>query len=229
MSHEIFANDTAAFTGRPAWHQLGDTIPTEVARTQTCVQYVQAARGDWPVEMFEIFAEVMVAGPDGMPVVERIPLDDFRALVRMDDLTPLHVHGKGYTPSPNIELPEYLDAINEAAHDGRVLDPDAWVTMKGGRVLAMTGKFRDPITLPGGDVIEPYVVSSNAHNASQSSRTRSNMFRVVCRNTHLASMMAKVRVDISIRHTRNRAERVEVAKRDLAALEIGRASCRERV
>jgi phage/plasmid-like protein (TIGR03299 family) len=214
MAHEITSQDTPVFVGQPAWHKLGTVITVEQAETMSHFDLAVMAGLDFPVEKIEVRG-TWISPTGELHVVE---FDDYAGIVRTDggQARPLSIQGDGYTIAPNRELSDILDGVNLAAHDGKVLRPEAGVSLKGGKVVILTSRFLDTITLPGGDVIEPFLFASNSHDGTSATKVRSCMFRVVCANTHRAALAGSAKIDLTVRHTANREDRMNEGKKVLA-------------
>lgn len=228
MAHLITDLDTPIYAGRPAWHSLGQVIPTEKMQTLTFKQALGMGGADFDVEGIEVFGEWVTFDPQtGEPVVIRVPFKGFQGLIRTDwaalggsadEVDALRFTESGlsvvttdYAIGPNQDLADLFDAINAQAHDGRIIDPEAVVTLKGGKVIIVTGKLREAITLPGGDVCEPYIFGVTSHDRSQSTKGRSTIRRVECNNMLQAALLRPGKLDFTIRHTASRADLMKEA------------------
>lgn len=239
MAHEITSSDTPVYVGKPAWHRLGTVISADEARNMTHVQLAERANMLFDVEAFALdrvlipnprfivpstdldaptakpkkgaAAEPVVAEPEYLT----ISVPGWAANVRLDTMEGLACVSEGYAASPNRALAETMDAINAGAHDGRIMDPEAAVTLKGGRLAVLTAKFREPITLPGGDVIEPYLFGATSHNRSMATKFRTCMFRIECNNMLQAGLLATAKLDFTIMHTESHDEQLAAAREAL--------------
>lgn len=214
--HGITDNDGAVYVGRPAWHKLGTVKEQEWAATHSVRDLMVEAGLLYDVKPLELFGVVLVPMPNGEMKEVVVEFPGFVGVYRDDDKTGLHIHQAGYTIGQNEELADLLDGINAAAHDGNVLRPEAAVSMFGGKVVAVTAKFTEEITLTGGDKIEPYIVARTSHDGSYATGVRSNMFRVECRNLLNASLRGKAMLDISFKHTEGREQALAAGKDRLA-------------
>lgn len=224
MAHQMTKNDAAAslYVGSPAWHRKGqvatlDELMGPDGKPKTFREIMVSKGLIYDVKPVEVFGVVLVEQPDGTLKEVVVEFPEYVGIYRGDNHLGLAIHNDGYTIGQNEELAAMLDAMNAGAHDGRVIDPEAFVSMKDGRIVAVTGKFRGQIVLPGGDVIDPYVVARTSHNGEFLTGLRSCMFRVVCRNTLNASMLGKAQLDFSCKHTLGREDQIAKGTKDAVA------------
>lgn len=225
MAHHITDSDTPVYVGRPAWHKLGTVIDVETAQSMTFRQAMTHANLLFDVQTFEVFARVLnpayivpqkgkKADPN-VPEYIDVPVEGWAATVRLDEMRALSCVSDGYQVSPNEELADLFDAINEGAADGRVIDPEAMVSLDAGRRVVVTGKFRDGVVLPGGDKVQPYLFAATSHDRSMLTRVRTCMFRIECANMLRAGLAGTAQLDLAVPHTTNREQMMAAGKATL--------------
>lgn len=169
MSHEIDVSTGKAglfVTGEPAWHRLGTVIKSAA----TSAEAIGLAGLDWQVEQWPVSAD----GPGG----QRIACPGRLANVRSDTHAVLGVVGKQYRVFQNAEAFDFMDAIVGE----KLAMYETAGSLKGGRRVWMLARIPKEYRV-GEDLVEPYVLLTNAHDGTQSLRMLPTTVRVVCQNT----------------------------------------------
>ena len=173
MAHELYidqATSTAsmAYVGAAPWHGLGQKLTEDAPLT---VWAEQAGMN------FDINSESIHFSPLEAPAPILIP--NKRALYRSDTHAPLGVVSKSYKVVQPTQVLGFFKDLSEA--HGFKLET-AGVLFGGQKYWAMA---RTPyqITLPGADVIRPYLLLATACDGTMSTVARYVNTRVVCNNT----------------------------------------------
>jgi phage/plasmid-like protein (TIGR03299 family) len=188
--------------GKPAWHGLGVTLPSEALDAAEALQYSGLA--NWRLAKQPIF----VQGPNGYS-----PVQDRFAVVRETDAKPLGVVGPGYDIVQNEEAFSFMDALL----GGEGFHYETAGSLRGGSVVWLLAKPPFELDLPGGKAI-PFVLLRNTHDGSAAMRAAATPVRVVCWNT-LTAALGSASASISLRHTRNVRERMAQAREVLGLAE----------
>jgi phage/plasmid-like protein (TIGR03299 family) len=200
MAHELdFSRGRAAYFGafEPAWHRLGVTID----HAADSAEARRLALLDWTVEA------------RGLVTVDGKPITTHVANVRSDTGAVLGVVGEGYTPLQNDEAFDFMDSL---VGEKLAMYHTAGA-LKGGRKVWMLAKIPKEYRIGGEDVVEPYVLLTNAHDGSRALRMLATTVRVVCQNT-LNLALSRAAGGISIRHTGGLPQRVDEARRALGII-----------
>jgi phage/plasmid-like protein (TIGR03299 family) len=193
MAHMI---DSLAWTGAVPWHGLGREIPKHA----TVDEMIRFGGLDWQVVPRPLFA----FGEDG----NGTSVDGYKALVRSDrPETVLSVVSEGYGIVQNDEA---LSLAAAAVGDGVAAAEVCGALDEGRRIFVVLNVEQAGMTIAG-ERIEPFVVCYTGHDGSTAVGFRFTPVRVVCANTLAAALSGETPHEITVRHTRNAADRVKVA------------------
>ena len=207
------------FVRVPAWHGLGVVLDDYPGREEA----MRLAGHDFDIVERDLLVVGNTDAPDDFRGARAILGEKIRpvkqaggwkAHLRSDTLDLIHVSKDTYTRIPN-EVP--YDFAELLLDEG--FRYETGITLRGGASCALTLLLDEPITVQGDDSVTlPYVGLSWAHDGSGAFRVRSTSVRQVCANTVALSEAEGKRLgtDISIRHTKNWAARIEDAKKVLA-------------
>lgn len=212
MAHEISTVNgvaEAAFAFKPAWHGLGQVLPT----TMTWAEAAVAAHLEWDVLQGPAYMglpERVVPTNDGpmtIPAkVVEVPGDRYN--YRSDTLAPLGHVSDGYTCFQNREMFKFLDGA-VASGDLRYESAGA---LNGGRRIWLLARMPGCDTvLPGDDNLR-YVLLTSAHDGTGSIRMLATSIRVVCSNTLAMATNRRKGTTIQLRHTSGLPEQLAKAK-----------------
>lgn len=163
MAHNI--NSIMYFGDKP-WHGIGE----ELDHAATSSEAIRAAKMDWEVGTFPMFADV-----NGQPLVM-----ETRATVRMDTMTPLGVVGRLYTPIQNTEAFAFFDNV---VGEGKAMYHVAGALGKGETVWILA-KLPEEIRIKQtDDIVNKYLLLTNNHDGLSSLKMFFTPIRVVCQNT----------------------------------------------
>jgi len=204
MAHEIdtTTGKAAVFvTGEPAWHKLG----TVVSEAQTSVEAITLAGLDWTVEKKNIAAAIA----DG----QWAPIPNQVANVRSDTNAVLGVVGTTYRAFQNHEAFDFMDTLV----DDKLAMYETAGSLKGGRRVWMMARIPKTYRV-GEDVVDPYVLLTNAHDGTQSLRMFPTTVRVVCQNTLTYAENLAGSTGIRISHWSRLETRVKEARQKLGLI-----------
>jgi phage/plasmid-like protein (TIGR03299 family) len=152
------------YAGEPPWHSLG----TRLDAPATAEEAIAAAGLDYEVTL------TPVATVDGLDVPKT------RAVVRYDTQAVLGVVSDRYVPVQNRQAFGFLDAV---VAEGGLRYHTAGALGQGERVWLLA-RLPDQIRVRGGDdLVDKYLLLSNAHDGSAALRVFFTPVRVVCANT----------------------------------------------
>lgn len=193
MAHMI---DSLTWTGAVPWHGLGRQIPKHA----TVEEMIRFGGLDWqviprPLAAFDEAGNGTTVG-------------GFKALVRSDrPETVLSVVSEGYGIVQNDEA---LSLAAAAVGDGVAAAEVCGALDEGRRIFVVLNVEQAGMSVAG-EQIEPYVVCYTGHDGSTAVGFRFTPVRVVCQNTLSAALGGETPHEITVRHTRNAADRVKVA------------------
>ncbi len=210
MAHQV---ETMFYAREVPWHGLGvrveNALTSEEALKTAGLEWEVASRpvyaylpGDAPAE-----ASIMTGDSDFLKVTDR------RANIRLSDQTVLGVVSDRYRIVQNRDAFSFTDALLGGAHKVRY---ESAGSLFNGRRVWMLAKM-DGIDVLG-DVVEPYLVFTNSHDASTGVRVAITPIRVVCNNTLTMAIDGAVRV-WSAMHTGNIMEKINEAQETLRKVE----------
>jgi phage/plasmid-like protein (TIGR03299 family) len=199
MPHNLATtNGRTAFCyyGEKPWHGLG----TELDSPATAAEAIKAAGLDYQVELTPLVTA------DGLDVPSR------RAVVRYDTQAVLGVVSDRYVPVQNQQAFGFLDAI---VAEGGLRYHTAGALGRGERVFLLA-KLPGHIRVKNGDdIVDKFLLLSNAHDGSAALRVFFTPIRVVCSNTLSMAERAGQGHGISILHKGDLAAKIRDAQRVL--------------
>jgi phage/plasmid-like protein (TIGR03299 family) len=209
----VHAIDSMMYVGEKPWHKLGK----ELGQVATAKEALEAAGLDWTVSKRPLYLM------DGTNVP-----DNF-AIVRDDRNTPLGVVGNVYQPLQNKDAFSFFDAvvgIKEAIYHTAG-------SLRDGQYVWILAKLPGTIRVVKDDLIEKYLLLTNAHNGMKAARMLFTPIRVVCQNTHnLAIRLAEDEIarakaageefvgSATMRHTTNLGTKVADVRKSLGIVSV---------
>jgi phage/plasmid-like protein (TIGR03299 family) len=167
MAHNLSttAKKTAMmYVGDVPWHHLG----TKLDQPATAREAIEAAGLNYLVELKPLKTN------DGNEVPTR------KATVRVDTSDVLGVVGNGYVPVQNFQAFGFLDAV---VADGGLRYHTAGALGKGEKIW-MLAKLPGHIQVKNSsDIVDKFLLLSNAHDGTAALRVYFTPIRVVCQNT----------------------------------------------
>jgi phage/plasmid-like protein (TIGR03299 family) len=185
-----------AFYGEEPWHKLGQKLDAPA----TAEEATAAAGLDYEITLTD------VATVDGLIVPKT------KAVVRYDNQTVLGVVSNKYVPVQNKQAFGFLDAV---VADGGLRYHTAGALGKGEKVFLLAklpGHIRVKQTE---DVVDKFLLLSNAHDGSAALRVLFTPVRVVCQNTLSMALRQGHGEGVRIRHNGNLAAKIQEAQRVL--------------
>ena len=218
--------------GQRAWHGLGVELP----KGKTAEEGFEELGINYGTELIPMQG---VRVREGQPT-EYIPDPNNFMHIRSDTGGVLGVVGPKYRPIRNIEMARFADAL--VGVDAKV-DVETAGTLYGGRRVFCCVKLPKTIEVVDEDVLELYMVLSNAHDGSAAFHNYFTSVRIVCANT-LAMSERDLSRGIRMQHTGSIEGKIEKARATLglvvhetekyeeevratARLELSRAQARE--
>lgn len=210
MAHEI---DTMFYQGEKPWHKLGKELPN----VATAAEALSAAGLDWTVSKKPLY------------LMDGTPVEDHFAIVRDDKNAPLGVVGNVYEPLQNKDAFSFFDAVvgmKEAIYHTAG-------SLRNGQYVWILAKLPGTIRVVKDDLIEKYLLLTNAHNGMKAARMLFTPIRVVCMNTHNVAIrlaeneIAKAREagenyigNATMRHTTNLGLKVAQVRSQLGIVSV---------
>jgi phage/plasmid-like protein (TIGR03299 family) len=213
MPHELATTadgrTAMMYCGEPPWHGLG----TRLDAPATAEEAINAAGLNYEVRLTPL------ATADGLDVPQR------KAVVRYDTQEVLGVVGNDYVPVQNREAFGFLDAV---VAGGGLRYHTAGGLGRGERVW-MLAKLPEQIRVKNSDdLVDQFLLLSNAHNGTAALRTFFTPIRVVCANTLAVAHRRGEGQGISIRHEGNLTAKIKEAQQLLGLAKIFMTTPRRR-
>jgi phage/plasmid-like protein (TIGR03299 family) len=168
MSHEI---DSMMYVGEKPWHKLGK----ELGKIATAAEALAASGLDWTVSKRPVFLE------------GGVKIEDHLAVVRDDTNAPLGIVGHMYKPLQNKEAFSFFDAV--VGEKAAIYHTAG--SLRGGQLTWILAKLPGSIRVVKDDLVDKFLLLTNAHNGLRAARMMFTPIRVVCANTLNMSMSLK--------------------------------------
>lgn len=171
MAHEIRNTDKfgeVRANGKVAWHGLG----VEISEGQGAEETFEELEMMWGTQLQPAFYQDLNGN--------NIQIPNFNAHVREDTGEVLGMVSDNYKVISNRMLAQFADLL--AGVDAAVRVETAG-TLRGGRRVFCLVKLPKNIKVTNEDVLEQYILISNAHDASAAFHCYPTSIRVVCQNT----------------------------------------------
>jgi len=210
---------TAGGRQNKPWHGLGvifddPRISIEMA--------IEASRANYNVRkdyLVRVTAEDIKRIKEGQPIETLLSKDDIiyshQCTVREDLGTILGVVGSGYEVVQNLTGFEFVnDVLNgiNGTFDQPFIET-AGVLGHGERMF-VTAKFNEPIRIKGtDDIIDDYILFTNAHDGSGAVIAQFCTTRVVCNNT-LNMALAESKNKVYFKHTKNVHGKIDMRSKE---------------
>ncbi|MDH4203324.1 MAG: DUF932 domain-containing protein [Phycisphaerae bacterium] len=177
------------YVGQTPWHQQGIKLDTP----PNAGEAIKAAGLDWSVEKRPLYTP---CGGKG----ELTEVQGFHSVVRKDKSHVLGVVGKTWQPLQNRDAFAFFDPFVE----GKLAEYHTAGSLKNGQLIWVLAKLKsDPMQVVKGDVVEKYLLLSNAHDGKAAINVRFTPVRVVCWNTLTMAERDDASPYLRIRHARN--------------------------
>ena len=203
-----------------AWHGLGKTVDA-----MTSEEAIVLGGMDFEVDLAPVYAGVEDAKLEevwGMETAVKtrtdkgilnykkgVVLPNNFATYRTDNKEVFGVVGKRYTPIQNKDAFAFFDSIIGEGH----AKYETVGALGNGRKVFITAKLPNKLVV-GKENIDKYLLLTMAHDGSGSVQAMFTPIRVVCNNT-LSAALSNSSNKVSIRHTKNALDRLNIAKRIL--------------
>src|SRR5690348_7269280 len=146
-----YRNENAA--SRP-WHGLGNAIDHDA----TPEEMLTASELDWTVSKRPLFAPAAKPSATETPNLDNLmSVPDYFALVRDSDNKVFGPCGKEYVPTQNRQAFDFFKKFTQVGH----MRMETAGSLQGGRQVWVLAKIPKTITLPGGDLVEGYLLMSS--------------------------------------------------------------------
>jgi phage/plasmid-like protein (TIGR03299 family) len=196
--------DSLFVAERPAWHGMGNYV----LEAQTADEAIILAGLEWMVERWDLIAVKWT--DDGVRL--EVPISSRVANIRGDTLAEMAVVGTTFQTVQNRPAFGFMDEI-VASGEAHFVAAGA---IDEGRKVFICLKLDRDIRIGGVDdeIIDPYLVLTNAHDGTGALRTMITPVRPACKNTVRA---AKTNASVSwyARHTKNVLTRADEAREAL--------------
>lgn len=205
------------FVRVPAWHELGVVLDEYPGREEA----MKLAGHDWDVIELPSYTfypnEVLAAA--GLPTNGDVTGEgqgmlkkdhEYKSHIRSDNGALIHKSEDSFHHIPNRVAYDLAEMLLDQG-----FKYETGITLKGGKLCALTLLLDEPFTVPGDDSqLLPYLGIAWAHDGSASLRGNPTTIRRVCANTVAFSEAEGERNgnSFSIRHTKNWKAKVEDAK-----------------
>jgi phage/plasmid-like protein (TIGR03299 family) len=214
MAHNLELRDGEySYVGvrtEPAWHKLGHESVNE---RMSVNEAIDACKADYDVRkdyLLKITKEELDSIQKGLPINKVFQKQDVirshQCTVREDLSNILGVVGSGYEVVQNRQGFEFVQDILNGC-EGNIVKNTPYITTAGvlgnGERIFVTAKFPTPVKIKGtDDIVEDYVLFTNAHDGSGAIIATFTPTRVVCNNT-LNFALAGAKNKIYFKHTKN--------------------------
>lgn len=198
MAHEI---ETAFFTGKPAWHNLG----TVVQDAPSIKEALKLSGLDWHVTQEPIS---LLNSDNSIP--------SHKAIMRETDGSVLGVVGKDWTPVQNKDAFDFFDNVID---DGTCKLEAAGSLRNGKRVWVLAKIAGSEAAVKGSDFVQMYLLLHNSHDGSCAVGVQFTPTRVVCMNTLSLAMNeaeANKFAAVKIYHRKNVHLALELTKKAIS-------------
>jgi phage/plasmid-like protein (TIGR03299 family) len=197
MAHELSkASGTIemAYTGSTPWHGLG----TKVDHAMNAEEALTAANLDWTVSL----EPLLFSSPNGPQEIY-----GHSAVVRNDVHRAVGVVRSRYEPLQNKDALAWLDSLVPNGVQFHTLG-----ALFGGRKIWALMKLPETIKVIGTDIVEQYLLFTNAHDGSQTVKLAYTPIRVVCNNTLQQAEFSVQKYLFSCKHTQSMPTKLTKAK-----------------
>lgn len=198
--------DNGMFAHKPAWHGLGNVLDHWPG---TWEEAANAAGLNWDIETWPVYQKIDDA-------FHQIP--GYYQVVRDDTGELFTISRDSRVAISNTEFGQIVEYIM-GSDLGRQLKYETLISLKGGRIVAVTMHLDEPYEIPGDpSPYLSYMVGWTCHDVG-GMKFGNSQVRVVCANTQQAADadMNRRGVAWTIRHTANWSERVNEAREAVQA------------
>ena len=188
MAHQICENDTMFSVVETPWHRLGIILD----KPPTTEEAIRAANLSWTVESGSVH---LLTGAE---------IPGWKANVRSDTEEVLGIVGDKYRPIQNVDAFAWF----QPWLDAKAVTLETAGSLKNGRIVWVLAKIAgDPMVIvpKANDVVEGYILLSNAHDGTRAAKAGFTGTRVVCANTMAMALNEGSAANklLSVRHSKN--------------------------
>jgi phage/plasmid-like protein (TIGR03299 family) len=181
------------------WHKLGRAVEGALTAKEAIVE----AGLDFEIDKSDVFTGGTII--EGYKAVNRVDKDGKR--------TVLSIMGEDYFAESPREAFAFFDGV-VASGDAKFTTAGA--IGKGERIWIQAEVSKCEIRIEGtDDLTKPFLLLVDSYNGANSRRMLFSPVRVVCENTVNAALRQGAGTGVSIRHTKNAAEAIMEARRNL--------------
>lgn len=227
MAHKInIVNGKAAFASKQqiAWHGLGQVVDAMTSREAIElgglnyeVGLAELYAGVQPLQVKETFDTsnvVRIGRGDNAIFNEVLPVPNNFATYRKDTNDVFGVVGARYEVIQNSEAFDFMDSLVQ----DEALEYETVGALGIGERIFLTAKLPGDLIVKK-ENIDKYLVMTMAHDGSGAIQIMFTPIRPVCNNT-LSIAIRKATNKVSIRHTKNAREKMELSKKILGIVDI---------
>lgn len=226
MAHNInITNGKASFASKKelAWHKLGQVVDAMTSR-----EAIELGGLNYEVGLSELTAKVRPLKMEDTFDVENVVREGKGAAARFNEVIEVPgnyatyrkdtnqvfgVVGSRYEVLQNIEAFDFMDSLVQ----DRALEYETVGALGQGEKVFMTAKLPSKLMVNNED-IDKYLLLTMAHDGSGAIQVMFTPIRVVCNNTLTAALRGGNKV--SIRHTKNAREKLELSKKILGIVDV---------
>lgn len=176
------------------WHGLGTPVKPGLTPQEMCV----AAGVDWTVSLRPMYISGMARDENGALEPRPIQVPGKFALARDTDDRVFCTTGDRWKPVQNAQAFEFFKKFTEAGH----ATMDTAGSLHGGKMVWALCKLHADFKLPGGDVVQGYILLVSPHEAGRAVVARVTPIRVVCANTMAMAMSQDAKFESRFSHVR---------------------------
>jgi phage/plasmid-like protein (TIGR03299 family) len=195
------------YVGEMPWHKEGNFIGDFDVTSE---EMIVKSGLDWEVGTMDLFTK------SSGEISFEIPVPDMKAIVRLSDYSVLGVTGNRFTPVQNRNSFNFFDTI---VGEKRACYHTAG-SLLGGKKIWILASIPTPMVVGKNDVLEKYLLLSNAHDGKHALEMLATNTRVCCCNT-LAIALAEGRAKSHFRitHSNSVQDKLKQAEYSFAAAE----------
>jgi phage/plasmid-like protein (TIGR03299 family) len=190
------------------WHRLGVVTPDVL----TAKDAIVAGGLDWTVDKYPVLDHKYEQNEQGIWLAtdEIVESDDRFFLKRSKDMQNMAIVSDVYKPFQNVQAFEFMDFLVDSGE----AKYETALSLRGGRVVALTMETPSDILIGGSDPVKTYLLLRTTHDGSGRISVYVVTVRVVCMNT-LTWAIAGARHSFGFTHTADVAGKVQQARESL--------------
>lgn len=202
--------DQGMFAHKPAWHRQGNVLDYWPGSWE---EATKAAELNWDIITKPVYGLHQEFDEQGQPYQVFVQVPGYYQVLRDDTLEVMTISKDTRVAISNSEFGQIVEYVM-GSDLGRQLKYETLVSLKGGRIVAVTMHLDQPFEIPGDP--SPYMTYINAWTSHENGGVKigATDVRIVCANTQQAAdaAMNAHGAAWTIRHTSNWSERVNEAR-----------------